>query len=130
VPSHAPIAIRAGPTVDLDGHVVRQKERDLDRQHDVLGCWVFMAVGDGARAEQEQMRVRLRPRPDDDRILRRENDAIAQLSHEGPVGVDHTAGVSGADRRHLDDLALDQLDALVGMKDARLSHAVILVDAE
>jgi hypothetical protein len=35
-----------------------------------------------------------------------------------------------SDGRHLDDLALDQLDALPGAQNAGLGHPVILVDRE
>src|SRR6266853_1967112 len=36
----------------------------------------------------------------------------------------------GADRGHLDDLARNQLDPVVLVKDARLAHAMVLVDGE
>jgi hypothetical protein len=38
--------------------------------------------------------------------------------------------VPGPDGRHLDDVALDQLDTLVLAEDARLRHPVILRDRE
>ena len=39
-------------------------------------------------------------------------------------------GVAAADRSHLDDLAVDELDAAVLVEDAGLAHAVILVERE
>jgi hypothetical protein len=59
-----------------------------------------------------------------------DDGAIAEPRDEQPVGVDHTAGVPWADGRHLDDLALDQLDALVGTEDPRLRHPVVLLHRE
>ena len=43
---------------------------------------------------------------------------------------DDAAKVRGADGRHLDDLALDQLDPLVLAEDAGLRHPVVLVHGE
>jgi hypothetical protein len=82
-------------------------------------------VRDRARPEQEQIRLRLRPGLDDHRVLGGDDGAIAGPRDEQSDGVDHAAGVPRADRRHLDDLALDQLDALVGTEDAGLAHPVV-----
>ena len=38
--------------------------------------------------------------------------------------------MAAADRRHLDDLALDELDPVVLADDAGLAHAVVLVERE
>jgi hypothetical protein len=38
--------------------------------------------------------------------------------------------VTIADRRHVDDLSLDQLRAIVGMQHADLGHAVVVMDRE
>ena len=55
---------------------------NLDGQQDVLGSRMLAAVGHGARAQQEQIRLRLRPGADDDRVLGREHDPIAEAHDE------------------------------------------------
>jgi MFS family permease len=154
VPRHAGIAVGARLPVDLDRAVHRQAEPELcdagpgiearldepveadgrvghlDRQQDVLGGGKLPAVGDGPWPQQDQIRLRLRAGPDDHGVLRRDDGAVAEPGEEQPVGVDHTAGVSRTDRRHLDDLTLDQLDALVRTEDAGLRHAVVLLHTE
>src|SRR5439155_20370671 len=67
---------------------------------------------------------------DHDRILRGDHGAIAQTRDEQPVEVDDASGVAWIDGRHLDDLAVDQLEPLFGPEDAGLSHLVILVHRE
>ena len=91
---------------------------------------MLMAIGDRARPEHEQIGLRLGSGLDDHRVLGRDHGAIAEPCDEQPGGVDHTAGVPRADRRHLDDLALDQLDPLARMEDADLRHTVVFLDRE
>jgi hypothetical protein len=38
--------------------------------------------------------------------------------------------VWGANRAHLDDVAVDQLHALLAVEDAHLGHTVVFVDGE
>src|SRR2546428_1019240 len=42
----------------------------------------------------------------------------------------HGAGVAAADRRHLDDLALDELDPIVCTKNSGLAHPVVFIEGE
>src|SRR6266508_6629821 len=42
----------------------------------------------------------------------------------------HGAGVAAADRRHLDDLALDELDPIVFAKNPGLAHPVVFIERE
>src|SRR6266540_5440455 len=42
----------------------------------------------------------------------------------------HGAGVAAADRRHLDDLALDELDPIVFTKNPGLAHPVVFIERE
>src|SRR6267142_3023684 len=42
----------------------------------------------------------------------------------------HGPGVAAADRRHLDDLALDELDPVVLAQDPGLAHAVVFIERE
>jgi hypothetical protein len=40
------------------------------------------------------------------------------------------AGVQLSDRRHVDDLTVDQLDAIIRPEDPDLGHAVVVLDRE
>src|SRR2546425_7091005 len=42
----------------------------------------------------------------------------------------HGAGMAAADRRHLDDLALDELDPIVCTKNSGLAHPVVFIEGE
>src|SRR5947199_337893 len=42
----------------------------------------------------------------------------------------HGAGMAAADRRHLDDLALDELDPITCTKNSGLAHPVVFIERE
>src|SRR2546425_12976546 len=56
--------------------------------------------------------------------------SAVQAANEGLGEEDHTADVAGADGRHLEDLAVDELYALPRGQDPDLGHPVVLVDGE
>ena len=88
-----------------------------------------MAVG--ARAQEHQVRLRLvvgveaQRVPDSD-----DRHVVGDRAHEEAGEEVSRAGVRAADRGHVDDLPLDQLDTILGPQDSGLGHAVVGVDVE
>src|SRR5467141_217736 len=64
------------------------------------------------------------------RILTPHNCSVAEASREQMLDPRHGTGVAAADRRHLDDLTFDELDAVLGSQDPGLAHPVILIERE
>jgi hypothetical protein len=60
----------------------------------------------------------------------RHDGVVGQAQNQEPGHVVDEGLMAAADRRHLDDLALDQLDAVAAAEDADLGHAVILRSRE
>jgi hypothetical protein len=56
--------------------------------------------------------------------------SAAQPRREQMVNPGHSGRVDASDRRHLDDLALDELDPVVLAEDAGLAHPVIFIQRE
>ena len=84
----------------------------------------------GVGKEERQVRLGLRELAQTNRVLH------AHLCQVGePLAADgsetpNTARVRAADRGHLDDLPLDQLDPISLGEDASLGHPIVLVDRE
>jgi len=81
-------------------------------------------------AQDRQVRFGLRGSRELHRILHTHPGAACQTNLEEFVQVEDARDVPVADRRHLDDLSLDQLDALPLAQDAGPDHAVVLVHRE
>jgi hypothetical protein len=67
---------------------------------------------------------------EEERALTPDGRPVGEPCREERDDAGDGGGVQPADRSHLDDLALDQLDAAVLVEDADLAHAVILVERE
>jgi hypothetical protein len=69
-------------------------------------------------------------RPEDRGVLRK-NDCLAGVT-DRPVQqmapLSDRSGVQLSDRWHVDDLAFDELDAIIGTENAGLGHAEIVFD--
>jgi hypothetical protein len=64
------------------------------------------------------------------RILDEYGRSALHGTHEHLVEVVDCGGVRAAARRHVDDLAVDQLDARLRIEDAHFRHAVVIVHRE
>lgn len=65
-----------------------------------------------------------------DRALHSEDAASLHAALQKHHQTIHTRGVLAADRRHLDDLAVDELHVVVAAQDASLRHTVVFVRRE
>jgi hypothetical protein len=84
----------------------------------------------GLHAQQREVGLRLRPSVEDDGVAGRNQGGIAGAAHQHPVQPIDDPRVRRPDRRHLQHLALDELDARIGWQDAGLAHPVVVGDAE
>ena len=110
--------------------VVARGLGDLDDEQHVRRPGVPLRVEVGAWLEDAQVRLRLGPAAEDDRILNPHDRTPVKPAREERVQAVDTGRVSGADRAHADDLAFDELDAIVLREDAGLGHPVVLLGRE
>lgn len=74
--------------------------------------------------------VVVRPQREPDGVLHRHDGPVTYASYEQTVEAVHGPGVRWSDRRHLDDLPIEQFDAVIFAKNPRLAHALVLFDRE
>ena len=103
---------------------------NLDDQQHVVGSGVALAVVIVARPQQRQVGLRLGVLAQPHRILNEHDGSPVHGVHENLGQVGDRPGVRTTGRRHVDDLAVDQLDTGLGIEDAHLRHAVVVVDGE
>jgi hypothetical protein len=116
-----------GVEPELGRAVVGQRAvGDLDHQERVLGPGVAFLVRRRTVAQDRQVGLGLGVVGEGDGALHPHGGAIAQACDQELGEVAHERLVATADGRHLDDLALDQLDAIVFAEDAHLDHPVVL----
>src|SRR5207253_7102509 len=68
--------------------------------------------------------------PEDDRVLHSDDGAVAHPLRQLSVQAIHAGCMARADAAHLDDLAVDELHAVVLVEHPRLAHAMVLVNGE
>jgi len=91
---------------------------------------VSRSIALGRAAQERNIRLRLVVGVEPDWVLRSYACHVAEPQHEYLGELVNGVCVSGTDRRRVDDLSLDQLDAAVLVQDASLGHPVVLVDGE
>jgi hypothetical protein len=101
--------------------------RDFDDQQHVLRFGRLRRVEVVARAQQREVGLRLGPVAQAHGVLHRDDRLRADRACQRVVQPVDCPGVQAADRRHLDDHSLDQLDTTVGRQHAGLDHPVVLL---
>src|SRR5438105_2245495 len=115
----------------LDGAIQRERGvGDLDDQERVGWTWPARRVVVVAAPKYGHIRLELLAYAEHHRVLDGHESAHSQALREQIRQPNHTRGMTRADRAHRDDLAIDELEALVGSEEARLDEAVVLVDRE
>src|SRR6185295_7091053 len=105
--------------------------RDLHQQADVGRLRMAGRVKVRPGREQHHVGLRLGLEPDQEQRISTPHDSpIEEADREQMLDPRDRRRVGAADRRHLDDLALDELDPVVLAEDAGLAHAVILIERE
>src|SRR6266550_2445856 len=88
------------------------------------------SIAIGTRLEQCDVGLRFPPRPEDHRVLHPHDRRVPYPPRQQPgEGID-ARRMLRPDRRHLDDLPVEQFDAVVLVQDAQLGHAVVVVHRE
>lgn len=123
----------AGMTVarDLHGAVgIRRRVRHFDQKEDIGGSRQLCAVFVRARRKDGHIRIQLGPLTQLNRILDTDDSLSAQLLSQQRGQPHDTEGMPWSDRRHFNDVAIDEFDAIVFRQNARVCHPVKLVHAE
>ena len=97
----------------------------FDQKQHVGGARVVIAVVVGAWLQQQQVRLRLAAVADSQWILHADYAAIGGVLHEPAGESDDQSRVTAADRAHLDDVAVDELDAVILAQDTGLAQAMV-----
>jgi hypothetical protein len=83
-----------------------------------------------ARAQQRQIRLGLGVLAEDDGVLDRHHGELPNGLGQEPIQLVDTSPMRAPDRRHLNNLPLDELNPFVLTQDAGLAHAMKIGDAE
>ena len=104
--------------------------RDLDEEQHVGRPGMGLGIKIVPVAQEDDIRLRFGEVVQAQGILRSDDRPPRDGRHETIGETVHLAGVAGADGGHVDQRALDQLDAIVLVKNARLSHLVEIIHAQ
>ena len=130
---HEPGFLDAGPRIERDfdvSIVFEGRIRDFDHEDDITRRGMRGRIEVGSCSQYRKIRLRFGVRVEPHGTLSSDNPLPGKRLVQQDVQPVHTRRVMAADRRHLDDLAVDQLHAVVVAKDAGLRHAVIFVRCE
>jgi hypothetical protein len=117
----------AGPTRSV---IAERGVGHLDEQQDVLRPGMSPPVALWPQPKQHDIRLRLCVRRYLDRVLRPHDCPVSHLPGQALSQARNGPGMRRPDRRHVDDLAVNELDPVVLVEDAELTHPVILVQRE
>ena len=81
-------------------------------------------------SQQHEIRLRLAVKIQPNRPLHPDDRRVTRLRHERAVGAVYARAVTRADRRHRDDLAVDELDVVFPAQNPRLPHPLVIVGGE
>jgi len=110
-------------TIDAQGGV-----GNFHEEQDVLGGRAAGGVEVGAGAQQDEIRLGLRAFVEPHRILRADLGMMSQSLRKKGYQAFHRRGVPRANWAHLDDLAVEELHAVVFTENPGLPHTLIFVD--
>ncbi len=110
--------------------IIERRLGHLDNQQHIVGAGMRTAVEIRSRRQERDIWLWLGVGWDPRRVLCPDDCPIADSSHEQARETRHARCMTRADRGHLDDLSVDELDAVVLREDAGLTHAVVFVESE
>src|SRR5205814_5859361 len=100
------------------------------QEQDVCNNPLLLSVKIVARFEDDQIGLGFRPIGKPHWTARTDHSSASQRANEKRIASSYTHIVAVADRAHLYDLSVNELDAILGMEDAGICHLVILVNRE
>src|SRR2546425_1123112 len=89
-----------------------------------------VAVGVASRLQYGNVRLRLGAWAETYRVLHAEQYRVPQLPVQESDQSLHSGSMPWSDRAHLDDLPVEQFDAVVFVQNAHLGQAVVVVHRE
>ncbi len=122
---------RAGVQRKLDVAVGSSRSvRDLDHQENISGSRMRRPIAVGPRPEQRHIGLGFPPCPQDQRILHPHDSRVSYPPRQQRGQSVDATRVFRTDRRHLDDLPVEQFDSVVLVQNAQLCQAVVVVHRE
>src|SRR5262245_30595355 len=109
--------------------VPQRRVADFDEQQNIARVWMF-TISAFLRLDDGEVGLRLRAQRQPHGQLASDLCRIADRPDQSRVEQSNCRSLTIPDGRHVDDLSLDQLRAIVGMQHADLGHTVVVMDRE